>query len=223
MTEDDVIKAGELALGVLDGEERAAALRQVLAEPAFAAEVTRWRRQLAGLISSFPDVAPPTSLAHEVTASIAPRQRSAGGWRVAAIGLSAVAASLVAIIAWPRHDVGLVAQPVPASVLVAALAGQGGKPFNAVYDPNAARVSVVGAAAWAADRSAELWVIAPGKPPRPLGMLTRGERSSVAIPAGERLAMATGATLAVSIEPDGGSPTGLPTGPVVASGALVAG
>ena len=29
-----------------------------------------------------------------------------------------------------------------------------------------------------------------------------------------------GATLAVSVEPAGGSPTGLPTGPVIASGAL---
>ena len=33
------VAAAELALGLLDGEERAAALRRVLAEPAFAAEV----------------------------------------------------------------------------------------------------------------------------------------------------------------------------------------
>ena len=49
MTEDDVIRAGELALGVLDGEERAAALRQVIADPAFAREVDQWRSRLAGL------------------------------------------------------------------------------------------------------------------------------------------------------------------------------
>ena len=33
--------------------------------------------------------------------------------------------------------------------------------------------------------------------------------------------LADGATFAVSLEPSGGSPTGLPTGPVIASGALV--
>jgi anti-sigma-K factor RskA len=29
-----------------------------------------------------------------------------------------------------------------------------------------------------------------------------------------------GATIAISVEPRGGSPTGIPTGPVIASGAL---
>ena len=32
--------------------------------------------------------------------------------------------------------------------------------------------------------------------------------------------MQQGATIAISVEPPGGSPTGAPTGPVVASGAL---
>ena len=43
--------AAELALGVLDGEERAAALRRVLADPVFAREVERWRRYLAALFA----------------------------------------------------------------------------------------------------------------------------------------------------------------------------
>jgi anti-sigma-K factor RskA len=34
------------------------------------------------------------------------------------------------------------------------------------------------------------------------------------------LAAAADATLAVSLEPPGGSPTGLPTGPVIANGKL---
>ena len=37
------VAAAELALGLLDGEERAAALRRMLAEPGFAREVERWR------------------------------------------------------------------------------------------------------------------------------------------------------------------------------------
>jgi anti-sigma-K factor RskA len=32
--------------------------------------------------------------------------------------------------------------------------------------------------------------------------------------------MRNGATIAISVEPRGGSPTGAPTGPVIASGAL---
>ena len=80
-----------------------------------------------------------------------------------------------------------------------------------------------GAAPWPADRSAELWVIAPGAAPRPLGLLARGARSAVPVGGTQRPTVAVGATLAVSIEPAGGSPTGQPTGPVVASGGLVAG
>jgi anti-sigma-K factor RskA len=34
--------------------------------------------------------------------------------------------------------------------------------------------------------------------------------------------LGAGITLAVSVEPIGGSPTGLPTGPVIAAGSLVA-
>ncbi|MGJ3628226.1 hypothetical protein AB5I41_17070 [Sphingomonas sp. MMS24-JH45] len=46
--------AAELALGVLDGDERAAALRRVLAEPDFAREVARWRDYLAALFADWP-------------------------------------------------------------------------------------------------------------------------------------------------------------------------
>lgn len=224
MTESDRVEAGELALGVLDGDERAAALRRVLAEPDFAAEVTRWRRQLAGLAVGYPEVAPADAVEREIVTRLRPeRRRQVGVWRGLAVAASAIAASLALILALPRHPRPVAVPAPPARVLVAALAGKGGKPYAAVYDEHAARVSLVGAAPWAADRSAELWAIAPGKPPSALGLLTRGERSVVALAPRARGAMAAGVTLAVSIEPAGGSPTGLPTGPVVASGGLVAG
>ena len=53
-----MIRAGELALGVLDGEERAAALRRVIADPAFAREVERWRDRLSGLHEEWPEADP---------------------------------------------------------------------------------------------------------------------------------------------------------------------
>ena len=70
------------------------------------------------------------------------------------------------------------------------------------------------------DRDFELWAIAPGAAhAQPLGI----------VPASGRLALGVlpeavrdGATLAISIEPRGGSPTGRPTGPVVFAGTLIA-
>ncbi|WP_174291193.1 anti-sigma factor [Sphingomonas bacterium] len=223
MSEEDAILAGELALGVLDGEARTSALRRVLAEPAFAAQVTRWRRHFAGLIDSFPAAEPSADVERAVLAAIRADRQVAGRWRFAAATAAAIAASLAVVMAWPRHPIAPPA-PAPAHVLVAALAGTDGvKPFNAVYDARTERVAVVGAAPWPADRSAELWLIAPGASPRPLGLLDRGERSSVAVPGSDRASMAAGVTLAVSIEPSGGSTTGLPTGPVIATGGLVSG
>lgn len=226
MSEEDVILAGELALGVLDGDDRAAALRRVLADPAFAAQVTRWRTHLAVLTAAVPDAEPSAgterAIERRLFEAAGADRRVVGRWRFAAVAASAVAACLALVAVWPTRTAPP-ARPMPARILVAALAGEGGKPFNAVYDAAAARIAVIGAAPWPADRSAELWVIAPGAPPRALGLLARGQRSAVTVPGDERAAIGAGATLAVSIEPVGGSPTGLPTGPVVASGGLVSG
>lgn len=219
MTEEDIVQAGELALGVLDGDERAAALRRVLAEPGFAAEVTRWRHDLATLVGAPAAVEPSPAVARAILAIPDRPRRAAGRWRLATLAASAVAACLALVLVRPGQG-----DRPPARILVAALAGtDGGKPFSAVYDPRSARVAVVGAAPWPRGRSAELWLIAPGAPPRALGLLTRGARSSVALDDARRPAVAPGATLAVSVEPAGGSTTGLPTGPVVASGELIAG
>ncbi|MBN8841445.1 MAG: hypothetical protein J0I25_14735, partial [Sphingomonadales bacterium] len=60
--------AAELALGLLDGEERAAALRRMLVDPAFAREVEDWRHRLAGLFDDVVEVAAPVSIAERLAA-----------------------------------------------------------------------------------------------------------------------------------------------------------
>lgn len=71
-------------------------------------------------------------------------------------------------------------------------------------------------------RSHELWVIPVGGKPRSLGVLPESGEAFLTIPASSGRLLLAGATLAVSVEPRGGSPTGAPTGPVVASGPLKA-
>ena len=70
-------------------------------------------------------------------------------------------------------------------------------------------------------RSLELWVIGEGKSPRSLGVL---KADTVKLRAPEVFAggvQPETAKFAVTVEPEGGSPTGGPTGPVVYSGALI--
>jgi len=68
------------------------------------------------------------------------------------------------------------------------------------------------------DRAFELWAIAPGATrPRSLGVIpASGELRLGTVPPDLR----DGATLAISIEPPGGSPTQQPTGPVVFVGSV---
>jgi anti-sigma-K factor RskA len=64
--------------------------------------------------------------------------------------------------------------------------------------------------------SLELWYIGNHEPPKSMGLIDKADRS-IPWPAGAAIDKAD---FAVSVEPEGGSPTGAPTGPVVYSGQL---
>ena len=76
------------------------------------------------------------------------------------------------------------------------------------------------AAEFPPDRSLELWLIEGAQAPRSLGTMDDGLNNLI-LPAVARSGDLAGSTLAVSIEPRGGSRTGAPTGPVIYTGKLV--
>lgn len=219
--------AAELALGVLEGEERAAALRRMLAEPGFAREVETWRAHFAVLFAQWPEEEAPAGLEHRVAQSIAPK-RSTGGWRAIAAVMTAVAAALLVIVLVRPAPSPIVVQappttpaPAQAAPLVAALAyGDKVAPVAAVYDPISGEVRLAAAPAAPSKHSAELWAIGVDGVPHALGLLADAAPTRILLAAVDRERLAAGTVLAVSIEPAGGSTTGLPTGPVVATGPL---
>jgi anti-sigma-K factor RskA len=81
-------------------------------------------------------------------------------------------------------------------------------------------VKAVGAAPVAPGRALELWMLPDGQPPRSLGVLPAGGIARVPLVGPSDAALANIPALAVSLEPAGGSPTGLPTGPVLYSGRI---
>ncbi len=127
------------------------------------------------------------------------------------------AAACIALILF----IALAPKP-PEAQVVAILADDAGQPaWVALTGPGKGQVSVSAIRGVAPDpqHSFQLWGLAGGAP-KALGLLHNapGERLSLAaadIPA-------TGAALAVSREPPGGSPTGVPTGPVLYQGKVVA-
>lgn len=67
------------------------------------------------------------------------------------------------------------------------------------------------------DRSYELWAVPAGEAPQSLGVIQQARYAT-------DLALSpANLTLAVSLEPQGGSRTGAPTGPIVFTGQLIAG
>ena len=69
-------------------------------------------------------------------------------------------------------------------------------------------------------RSMELWLIPQGGQPHSLGLIAPGQPVRLNVPPELVEQVGAGATLAVSLEPPGGSPTGKPTGEVIAAGDL---
>jgi anti-sigma-K factor RskA len=227
------VTAGELALGLLDGEERAAALRRVLADPGFAADVERWRLYFAQLFDLWPEVEPPGGLIDRIDLRLGgpvPMRRHRAPWPLIAIVASAIAAALLLVVAIrpdppapppPRVIVRAPAVPAtpPAGPLL--LAALGDAKIPAAYEPATGRLRVAAAPAVPAGRTPQLWVIGKDSVPHSLGLLARADNDLILADA-DRARLVAGATLAVSVEPAGGSTTGLPTGPVVATGALSA-
>ena len=214
---EDELLAAEYALGVLAGADREAAACRVARDQAFARMVTAWEERLTPWAAEIDEVAPPPQVWDAIAASL-PQPRgslwqSLTFWRTFALA-SALASACLAVVIY----LGAAGQGEP---LIAAIEGGGTRSFVATVDARHATVAVV-PAAFAADatRIPELWLIPPGGNPLSLGVVRADKAVVIAIPPALIAQTANGATLAVSLEPPGGSPTGAPTGPVIGAGKL---
>ena len=219
---DPDMMAAELALGLLDGEERAVALRRVLSDRGFAAEVEWWRRHLADLLDDYPSVPVPEGLIDRIAMASRPKPRSRLKTLIPA-GLAVAAAVLLVLFLRPVPVPEAPSQASPPTIMIAALTptGKDVAPFGATVDLRRGELRVAAIDLAPPGKSAQLWLIKDGTP-HSLGLLARSGATRIALPKAERSGMRSGAVLAVSIEPPGGSPKPTPTGPVVASGALAA-
>ncbi len=214
---EGALTAAELALGVLDGEEKAAAMRRVLADPEFAREVERWRRHFAEMLAEVDAVEPPDGMFARIEMALWPRRGSRFFWPAIA---AALAASLIlALVMRPAANT----QPAaPAPTLVATLdPAMKGASIPAVYDPSRGVIKIAVIGAIEPGRSNELWLIGHDGIPRSLGLLKTNAGSTVSVSEANRSAIVAGTKLAISGEPAGGSPSGQPTGPILAIGAFI--
>lgn len=233
-------EAAEYVLGTPDLAERRAFERDMAGDPALVRAVRAWEARLDPLADAVAPVEPGAALwpaiqramaghggnrqdgGHESGAEIvdlarhAALRRSRSLWRGVAVAASAMAAMLALYVAGNRVMPGL-ARPT----LVAVVNRSGELPALLVrIDPGAGLVQVRAMAAETPpDHSLELWSVRAGEPPHSLGVVGAAVTRAV-LPSGSGRSLEN-ATIAVSVEPRGGSATGLPTGPVVYTGKLV--
>jgi anti-sigma-K factor RskA len=223
LTEDDIVLAGEHALGLLDPADRAAAAARVATDPEFAAEVEAWRVRLQPMLEG-PDEAPPPHLWQRIETQLPSLAQDNGGtslrwWKGASFVSTAVAAALAAVLLFqPKPP----PPAMPAAPLVAALSGdQGNVAMTAQYDARDGQLLVTPVRLDTGRLMPELWVVPEDGQARSLGVMMAGRPMRVTVPVQLRPHLHRGVTLAVTPEPAGGAPGGKATGPVIASGKIV--
>ncbi|NBB97836.1 MAG: hypothetical protein GVY34_06635 [Alphaproteobacteria bacterium] len=209
--DDDDLLAAEYVLGLLEADDWRAADQRAATDGAFAARVRDWEARLEPMNAEFPDL-PAPDLMPQIEARLFPapaaRRRSAWRWLGAGSLVGALAVALVVLSPVLRTS--------QAPLLTAELVAEDrGLVLAASFDGTQLNLRAEGLPA-EAGQDYELWVIGADGVPSSLGLV----QDSVLI---REAGLEAGQTLAVSLEPEGGSTTGLPTGPVVATAELRAG
>lgn len=216
--------AAEYALGTLRGGARRRFERLLPAHPALQDAVQAWQQRLQPLAAPVAPVTPPAQIWVAVQRRLfgAPEPKPSwwarlGLWQ----GFTGVATAGVLALAV------LLGQPVPAPVSqppfvivmnsteAGATIVKAGFVASVSADGGALTLKSLGELSVQEGRVLQLWAV-PGKgAPQSLGLLAGGKATVL------RARLLTGtAAFAVSMEPDGGSPTGAPTGPIVSAGTI---
>lgn len=222
--------AADYVLGTLDIPERWRVEKRMRTEPAFEALVRDWSRRLTPLAEAVPPVDPPPELWKEIEAGLPAHPRPAAEvlplterrpnvalWRSWALAATAVAAALALYI-------GATPPSITETRYVAVLNRGEASPSWLVSVDIADRTLTIRPLADVAvpEKDLELWLVSTEDvPPRSLGLLNAQHEISIPMSAVLRQEVPKAAALAVSLEPAGGSPTGLPTGPVLYQGAVL--
>jgi len=220
-------EAGEYVLGTMVGEARQQFEHRLQDDVSLRQQVLEWQERLYTLHDGISPVEPPKKLLKKITARVSP-QKSEGFFQK--LGLwqtfsSLVSISLVLLVFQYNNLITSVqiSEQLPQTIallgdeqskagwLVERLDTQGNLAIKAllVADPGN-------------DKTYELWMLpSNGQPPKSLGLMALSGRKQFLLSIDQLRVFDTTNALAVSLEPFGGSPTGLPTGPVLYQGKLL--
>lgn len=219
---DDMVLAAEYVLTLLSPQEAAAFEERLIREPVLRALVAAWADDFVAMTDGIEEASVPPRVwkaIHQRLWPAAAPQTARGFWSRLGMGELMAGAAVAAMFAFLVYQSDLL--PTEFQPDYIAEIGEPDAPvqFAAAFDlaSGELRINRQGQEA-AQGRSYELWLIAGNDAPVSV-MVWPGDSTeqAVVLPASLAGVMA-GATLAISDEPLGGSPTGQPTGAVLAAG-----
>jgi len=239
---DDDALAAEYALGLLAPGEARIVEQRMLDDLSMRRAVERWQAQFAGIAEVEVDaISPPDHVkaaverrlfGEESAASRPTLWQRVGFWRALSgvstlVAAVAVGVAILPVVQPPEPGPGPEAPAEgipPGTILMTHLipVEDSGLGLALTREPDGTlRVNRV-AGAPTPGREQQLWLIVEGQDaPVSLGLLAEDQITTLT-PDGETARLfEAGASVAISDEPPGGSPTGLPTGAILALGTLV--
>lgn len=216
------IWAAELALGLLDGAERAKALRLCLSDPAFADDVEKWSIRLSPLLDGVPPTTAPESVWQAIAGRIGATSETSSSiglrlryWRAGALLCASIAAGLAIFIIVRPAGV-----PDSTEVGVSQLADASGAAILGVaYDRHYGTLRLSQASIGTATKKPELWIIPADGKPRSLGLLAQG-MTSVRVRRDLQVFFENGATLAITLEDPATAPHQAPGSTPILTGKI---
>jgi anti-sigma-K factor RskA len=223
--------AAEYVLGTMSPRARRRFDTLLKQMPALRRAVTEWESRLLPLAGVLPEIQPPARVWTAIKARIHGNRppRTAAGfwqnlsfWRMSSFASAALALALIVFISLPGPQG---AEALPGRMVVVMNDLQTREPaMTATWEDGKqgerlVRLRVMGHADMAPGTAWEMWML-PGENQKPvsLGLITTHETQIMVVPASLASTLDNAAGLGMSVEPEGGSPTGLPTGPVIYAG-----
>ncbi|HGH3372109.1 TPA: anti-sigma factor [Kluyvera cryocrescens] len=214
--ENDAILAAEYVLGLVDSQTRQQLDKRLNDDDAFARQVLHWQKAFSGMDALTPDSVPSPEIwqkiarkiKHDTTSPTPLRPATWLGW-----SLAAALAGILIFTSVRKPETVPVMQPV------AILNGtQSDAQFVVSLDKSTRLIQVSALNVVLPEaKSLQLWLIKGHEPPQALGLITQPGHNEFQLEAG---ALDNQTTLAVSLEPIGGSKLTGPSGPIVFMGKI---
>lgn len=216
--------ASEYVVGTLQGSARKRFERWMMESPRLRRQVWYWERRLEPFNNSLPKTEPPAAIWNQIEQRLFDEPASSG--RVEKMGLAfwrwTAAVAMVAVLAlliWTPLP------PQPKPDLVAVVQSELAQPLwvmNTSASDHSLTLKSLPPVAVTAQQDYELWLLSESGVPISLTVLpTEGAELRITLTDAQVRELLKSRSLAISLEPKGGSPTGQPTGPVVYQSTLV--